>query len=381
MKKFDKKKFFGVARRVCAGVLVIVLLVAVPMIKLSKNQDLEFIYEKFIGKKSEYQGMIEIWNIDTFEGANVSKTKLISQIANEFQTENKCVYFMVRNVTESECANLIASGQLPDIFSCSYGVAESVKKYATPINSNINLYDSFLKAGQDETGTQFGVPWCFGLYYLISTQGRLVAAEKGEDVKLLDVCLDSGYVKSGKKEVVVYSLELGLGKYSLPHRAISAYYNNGEFFISNKTINKTNVMQSSYSAYCNFIAGKSTMLLGTNRDVFRVKNREQNGKLADVVIQPLEKFSDLVQFAFMVDSGDELKNKYIQNFTTFLTEERAQQIVLSSGLFSANKSVKNASESGVMKDITPNNISDCKVLNVFLTKSEIEKLQQEFLNL
>ena len=72
--------------------------------------------------------MIEIWNIDTFEGANVSKTKLISQIANEFQTENKGVYFMVRNVTESECANLIASGQLPDIFSCSYGVAESVKK-------------------------------------------------------------------------------------------------------------------------------------------------------------------------------------------------------------------------------------------------------------
>ena len=381
MKKWSKKRVFGLIKRLIVGVLVIVLIIVLPAIKTTQNQDLGFIYEKFIGKKSDYQGMIEIWNIDTFEGANISKTKLISQITAGFQQENKGIYFMVRNVSENECKNLIASGQFPDIFSCSYGVAESIKSYAMPLSGTWDIYNNFLSAGQDELGSQLGVPWCFGSYYLISTQNRISQAGKGENVSLLDVCLDSGYVKSGKKEVVVYSLELGLGKYSLPQRALSAYYNNGEFLISDKTINKESVSQSAYSAYCNFVAGKSTILLGTNRDVFRVKNREQNGKLADVVIQPLERFSDLVQFAFAVDSGDGLKNKYIQNFVEYMVQERAQQQVLKSGLFSTSKGVKVAEESGVMKDITPNNISSYEIFNVFLSKTEIEKLQHEVLSL
>ena len=99
------------------------------------------------------------------------------------------------------------------------------------------------------------------------------------------------------------------------------------------------------------------------------------------MICALEKFSDLVQFAFAVDSGDGLKNKYIQNFVEYMVQERAQQQVLKSGLFSTNKGVKVAEESGVMKDITPNNISSYEIFNVFLSKTEIEKLQHELLSL
>ena len=380
MKEFDKKKFYGFMRRFFVGLLVLVMLVVFPTVKPSKNQDLDFIYEKFIGKKSEYQGMIEIWNIDTFEGGNVSKTKLLSQIANSFQKENKGIYFMVRNVTESECLNLLASGQKPDLFSCSYGVAESIKKYAVGLDAKLDIYENFLSAGQDENGVQLGVAWCFGSYYLISTQGKLLQAGKGENATLLDVSLSSGFVKNDKKKSVVYSLDFGCGKYSLPHMALLAYYDSGEFLIADKTLNKTNIMQSSYSAYCNFIAGKSTLLLGTVRDVFRVKNREQNGKLENVIVCPLEKFSDLVQFAFVVDSGDELKNKYIKQFAEYLISEKAQTLVVDSGLFSTNSKLNYGVKEGVMKDITPNNISDYTIPNVFLSKIEIEKSQQKLLS-
>lgn len=379
MKKFSKKTVVEVLKRTFIGILVVVLIVVLPAIKLTKNQDLEFIYEKFIGKKSEYQGMIEIWNIDTFEGGNISKTKLLSKIASDFQAEHKGLYFMVRNVTESECANLIASGQYPDVFSCSYGVAESVKEYVMPLDLKFDIYDNFLKAGQDKNGVQMGVPWCFGSYYLISTKDRLEKAGKGENSNLLDICLNSGFVKSGKKETIIYSLDFGFGKYSLPNVALSAYYDNGELFIFDKTLNKDNLSQSSYSAYCNFVAGKSTMLLGTVRDVFRVKNRQQNGKLEDVIIQPLEKFSDLVQFAFVVDLKDDLRTKYSQKFVEFLASERAQLQVLKGGLFSTAKGMNIADDSGVMKDITPNKIEDYEMFNVFLSKTEIEKLQQKLL--
>ncbi len=370
--KISLKKVFNVLKRLFVVALVLVLLVIMPSVKLSNDQNMGLIYEKFVGKRADYQGMIEIWNIDTFEGASVSKKNLLNKAATMYQSKNKGVYFMIRNMSESECNNLLALGQTPDLFSCSYGVSESIKDYIIPFDAEFNIYSNLLEAGRCDN-EQYGLAWCANSYYLISTEKNLENAKQDKLSSLETIALDAGYEKINKKNTTtIYSLDFGMGNYLLPHLALSAYYDNGVLSISNNSMNKTILSQNAYSAYCNFVAGKSTMLLGAARDVIRVKNREASGKLQSVLIKPLEKFTDMVQFVFMTQSEDEVKQKYIQDFAKSLTLDSFQKQVLESGLCS----VKQIANSGVTSDIIPQNIESYVIFNVFKPKTEIDELQK-----
>lgn len=379
MKKLNKFQLKRVCVRCGVLVLSLVLLVCLPLVSIKKDENLALIYEGFIGKKSDYEGMIEIWNIDSFEGVNVSKTQLLTKATKMFQRRNKGLYFMVRNLTETECLNLLKSGQKPDLFSCSYGVADKVKEWVVGIDGDFDLSKNVLNAGR-VNGMQKGVAWCANSYYLISTEKALLDAGKNKSDSLLDICLNSGYkVENKNKTKIVYSLEMGNSKYLLPQKALSSYYDNRGLSISNYLVNKDNLKQTSYSAYCNFVAGKSTVLLGTRKDVLRVKNRESNGKLENVKIEKLSKFSDLVQFLFMSDIHDKNKRACVVDFVKYMTESQVQSMVEESGLMSVNKTQNNVQKQGVMQDITPYKIEDYELLNVFIGCTEIEKIQQEFL--
>ena len=72
------------------------------------------IYGAFIGNKSEYNGVIEVWNIDSFEGGTKPKVSYLEYQASRFQKENKGTYLVIRNLTEGECVNLINGGVVPD---------------------------------------------------------------------------------------------------------------------------------------------------------------------------------------------------------------------------------------------------------------------------
>ena len=136
MKKLNKFQLKKIFVRCSVLVLSLVLLVYLPLVSIKKDENLVLIYEGFIGKKSEYEGMIEIWNIDTFEAVNVSKTQLLAIASKNFQKENKGLYFMIRNLSETECLNLLKSGQKPDLFSCSYGVSDKIKDWVVEIEGD-----------------------------------------------------------------------------------------------------------------------------------------------------------------------------------------------------------------------------------------------------
>ena len=44
---------------------------------------------KFFGKKAEYQGVITLWNVDTFEGGSASKTSFLENVSLKFEKEKK----------------------------------------------------------------------------------------------------------------------------------------------------------------------------------------------------------------------------------------------------------------------------------------------------
>lgn len=382
-----KKRFkfnFNILKRLIVAIFVIVLILVLPTLGLRKNDNLSMIYSTFIGSKSKYQGIIEIWNVDSFESGTISKTNLLNNLAKAYQKKYKGLYFMVRNLTETECINLISQGEKPDLMSCSYGVASELKDIFVPYSKdfNVEISENLLKAGKTQDGLM-AVAYAQGFYTLISTRERLEKAGRVfEDLnvnyKLSDVVFDLGYEIVGKKNTKqVYSLGFGDDKNLLPQTALKTYNKKGLQSKSNLSYKEMSVSQ--YSAYCDFIAGYSTILLGTQRDVYRIENRVNLGKLSDVIYESVLGFSDLVQFMLITNIENNDKLFYAQDFVRFITGEVGQNMVLNAGLVSVVNSSKLLINSSIMQDIVPQILeSNTKFNNIFISKDEIVSLKQNF---
>ncbi len=387
MKKVNAKQVFGVLKRLLVMAFAILLLVVLPAVKLSYDDNLSMIYSTFLGSKSKYQGIIEIWNIDSFESGTASKTSFINSIAKSFQNKNKGLYVMVRNLSQFECENLLAQGQKPDLFSCSYGVALGLKDYIQPFDNRLKFdtASNFLSAGMVDSSLM-AVAWCRGNYCLISTKGKIESAQKagafaGFDFaseqsmsdeiekgkrKLSDIALLSGYkVQEKNSTKTIYSLEVAKSKYQLPQIAFEAYTNKGLVSISDVDFDQGSISQSQYSAYSNFIAGNSTVLLGTQRDIARMQNRESLGKVSDVIYEPVTGFTDLVQFMLVAQSNDVTRREYAEKFAQFLTSESSQSKLSLIGMFATCNLDINLYENSVMSDISSQKIGDYKVNKLF----------------
>lgn len=377
MKKLSRKAKIVLFRFLCL-IFAALLIYAIPLAETSTNDNLERIYSVFIGEKSKYQGMIEIWNIDTFEAGDTSKTTILNSVAQAFQQKNKGLYIMVRNVTEQECDNMIASGQLPDIFSCSFGVASKIKYYLQSYqNFDANLYSNFFNAGKDENENLYGVAWCSGLYYLMSTKSSLENAGVSNFEKFLlkDNAFCLGYVKKNKKSSKnIYSLAFASKGYLMPKQALISYNNTGVNSISELSYNKS-IIASQYDAYIDFLVGKSVMLLGSQRDIVRMDKRIKNGKIQDVLIEPILSETDLVQFMFMTKNDDAVKTEYMQKFVSFLLSEKNQKKIAKTNLFSPLYGIDEKSEIAAIDNILAEDLQNLKINNIFMSISEIEKLQ------
>ena len=94
------KKYFNknVIRRGVVLLLAIILVLSSSSLKFLLGDEMSQIYGSFIGKKSDYNGVIELWNIDSFESGTKPKNAFLQQCASRFQNENKGVYVVVRNL-------------------------------------------------------------------------------------------------------------------------------------------------------------------------------------------------------------------------------------------------------------------------------------------
>ncbi len=383
MKKFNFSLFLSATRKVLLVAFSLALLIILPSAKLKTDNNLEMIYGTFLGSKSKYQGIIEIWNVDSFESGTNSKSSFLSQIAKSFQNKNKGLYIMVRDLSEYECANLLAKGEKPDLFSCSYGSVNVIKNYIESFSdSNFEIAQNFLDAGK-VNGNQMAVAWCRGNYCLISTKAKIESAEKNGaykslnlenvaesltqgKVKLSELAFYSAYdITSKNKTKHIASIGFGSSKYLMPKLAFSTYTNKGLELFNNEVIDIEASDQSQYFAYNNFIADKSTILLGTQRDIARMENRVSNGKVSDVIYEPIFAFTDLVQFMFLANSDNNLRKEYAEKFAKFLTSDSQQKQISSIGMFAVSKLQEDIYNLGVMRNITSHNIEDYTLKNIF----------------
>lgn len=371
-----KEKILKLITRIFISIFVLILVITLPVIGLKQNEDFFEIYSTFVGSKSKYQGILEVWNIDTFEGGTTKKSNYVLSVAKTFEKKNKGLYILVRNLTEYECLNLLERGEKPSLFLCSYGVACELLNYIKPYSNadNLNISNNLLESGK-LNGQLYGLPWCLGIYFLISTESHLKNAGidvENLNVDLSEIALNSGYEKQNKKgSKITYSLCYGTNKYLLPNQAFSSYNKKGLVSNSEYFFNEELKNCSQYTAYSNFIAGKSVVLLGSQRDVIKMKNRESSGKCDSVVIQGLTGFSDLIQYSFLANGENQILNELAEEFSKSLLSNSSQLLLQNYGLFSVCGRESELKIADLSFKVSLDNL---KVNNIFITKSEIVNL-------
>ena len=209
-------------------------------------------------EKSETMQTLSIWQIDGFEGGKGSRAQYLQNTANACFKGEK-VYATVNTLSADAARENLARGVKPDIISYNaafYG-----------IENYINKKDFAFKT------------WCRGGYCLLSLD---------ENCDFSDVNEQNTAINAGKDNLVEAAATLcGVG--------------NASYF------EPTN-------AYLQLISGKFKYLFGTQRDIYRLKTRNQS-----FAVKPMTQFNDLYQNVSILCNNAE---KYVNcvKFVNYLTE-------------------------------------------------------------
>lgn len=305
---------------------------------------------------ASYKGVIELWNVETFEGGSGSRGSWLTNKSAKFEAKNSGLFVHVTTLTEQEARQKLADGQTFDIVCFSRGVGDAFKQYLAPLSIETReVSDNMLLAGQFD-GAQYAVPLFAGGYCLFARQSQLAQAD------LLSKALTQTYTrKIGKNTVELSPLVCGFTSGNSPLTALAMSGGAGD-------ASKIGENLTQYQAYEQFVSNKTAVtLLGTQRDLFRLKQREENGKIESLAFCPLTGYTDLVQFAG-INVNCESKTESCAAYLQYLISDEVQQSLVNLSMFSVlDKAVYtderySALEQGLRSAFVPNVFVDGDVI-------------------
>lgn len=317
--------------------LLVFILCLFPIAKTLYDKDSNLLSEKFFGKKSEFQGVLRLWNIDGFESGCLLKTYFLEKMSEQFEKKNKGVYVMVKNMTEDEVVSSIKAGDYPDMVCFGTGMNPYFNGKFVRLQDEIavNLLPNFYGSAL-QNGALMAVPIMTGVYTLISSTERIENAQKNANIKLSSLAFALSTDKQKKKGVVhTNSLTFGTGDFSSALDAFSRKFKEVSVveLADAGVIDANYNSQTFYKAYESFVLNKANMLLGTQRDVFRMENRVLAGKESDAIYEPIAEYTDLVQYVGVI-ATEKTKNSVCVDFIKFLLEKKSQKQLADIGMFS-----------------------------------------------
>lgn len=268
-----------------------------------------------------YKGVIELWNIETFEGGSGSRSSWLTNKSAKFEKAHTGLFVHVTDLTVSELQQKLRDGQTFDLICFSRGVGDIVKSYLTPFTDSVGFVrDNYLLSGQID-GKQYGIPLYSGAYCLFARNSQLA-----QD-KLLTDALTATYTrKVGKNTVELAPLVCGFTVANSPLTALAMSGVKGNASAIDESVTQ-------YQAYERFVANNSAVtLLGTQRDIVRLTQKESNGKIDALGFAPLEGYSDLVQYIGIADCGD--KSASCIEYVKYILSEEVQASLVNLSLFS-----------------------------------------------
>jgi len=228
-------------------------------------------------EKAEAQGemtVLNVWQIDNFEGGRGSRAGYLQNVGNDFA---KCggSYVTVTAITAQAAVENLNRGTVPDLISYGAGIS-GLETYITG-NTPYNC-------------------WCYGGYCLLSLE---------HNADFSKTTAQNTVINAGTgNRVDVCALLLGL--------------------------NGANYAQPT-SAYVKLINGDFKFLLGTQRDVFRLKTRG-----VQFSVKPVTEFNDLYQ-NISITAQNGKKRAEAQKFVDKLLKENENVSKL--GLFCSGKTL------------------------------------------
>lgn len=183
--------------------------------------------------------VLKVWQIDSFEGGKGSRADFLQSIGDDFSKTGGS-YVSVVSVSANAARFNLEAGNVPDVISYGagvYGIESFIKDYAS---------------------------WCHGGYCLLSLD---------TSTDFSDVSSSNTVINEGKENLV--------GAAALFCGISDANY------------------EKSTTAYVSLLNGKYKYLLGTQRDIFRLKTRG-----VSFTVKPLTDFNDLYQNISVTAEGD-----------------------------------------------------------------------------
>lgn len=346
--KRERKPFpkFALVTIAVFAVAILALLWALP--NLPQKPDAQ--------AKAGYKGVIELWNVESFEGGSGSRQSWLTNKSAKFEAKNSGLFVHVTTLTEDELKQKLADSQTFDIICFSRGAGDAVKELLAPLTVDCkNIRENMLLAGQFD-GKQYAMPLYTGAYCLFARTSQLAEAD------LLNKALTQTYTrKIGKNTVELQPLVCGFTSANSPLTALAMSGGRGD---ASKIAE--NITQ--YQAYEQFVSNKTAVtLLGTQRDLYRLNQREENGKIESLGFCALSGYNDLLQFVGISrDCGDKADscNAYLQ----YLISAEVQQTLTNLSLFSVLDNAiytdarYSALEQGLATAFFPNVFADSEVI-------------------
>lgn len=240
--------------------------------------------------KNGYSSIIEMWQIDGFEGGQKSRSAFLKTVANEFSDKNGSVVFMVTSHTVESANNQLSSGKIPDIISFGgYGLEDF---------SHFRKLDKIPVYGNGElNGKNYLTAWLKGGYFFITRDKNQTYNEN-----------TTLYIGSGNNNLGV----------------VSATFLNQKF--------KNIIVKEQNETVKNFLGTNNSVMVGTQRDIIRLEKSNVN-----FYAEPIGEFNDLYAYIGVTAKTDE-KYAYSVEFIKYLLSNGVQKRLTELKMFSVNNS-------------------------------------------
>jgi len=228
----------------------------------------------------------ELWHIESFEGGGKNRQNYLNQLALEYEKYNPGILFMIKSINPEQLENALKQNT-PHLLSFSEQVAKIVLPHLTEFDMEFDIQDHYLESST-YNGNLLAIPFiASGYCYFTKTNSKD------------NLCIYTGNDSS----------------------------HNATHLIESKNINNEQKL-SSYQCYSKFVNSNNIKLLGTARDLFRIKQLENLGRFT-INYQPISTFTDLVQYI-----GKSCNDKHVLKFINFIMNDLNQQKLVDLSLFS-----------------------------------------------
>ncbi len=283
-------------------------------------------------KKSTYSAIIDVWQLDMVEGGKGSRKSFLENFSKNFEKENN-VIINVSIQTKLSAEEKMRNGIYPDVLSYSLGLD-------LPFERLVEVSSESLGASYNHKN--YAVCWGYGGYVIIS--------KKGNNFKGNLYVSQNGYTQP-----------------------LISYYLS-EYRFENMKI------CTPIDAYTNFLADKNGVLIGTQRDLFRLSKRG-----VEIDSKILSSFSDIIFYASCLDNGNQKKDiskKFVESLSKV-----SQKELDSIGMISPNQKgleIGNSELSGFNGFYPSLRLSvftkDDDLINLQAFLADLEKTEEEKLN-